>query len=68
MMRNMLIYFDLETHRGLLRRARHTLQRDGLLFLGSAGTTIMVDEGRERVNCGSFRPIPQTAGLAAVSA
>ena len=71
MMRNVLIYFDLETKRGILRRARQALRPDGLLFLGSAETTLMVDENWERLCCGasvSYRPIPQASRRAAVSA
>lgn len=51
-LRNVLIYFDLETKRAILRRARQALRPDGLLLLGSAETTIMVDDGWDRVPAG----------------
>lgn len=52
MLRNVLIYFDLETKRNILRRARQALRPDGCLFLGSTETTVMVDEAWARVACG----------------
>ncbi len=68
MLRNVLIYFDLETKRGILRRARMALRPDGSLFLGSAETTVMVDESWARVSCGAsvaYRPAAAVAGPAA---
>jgi chemotaxis protein methyltransferase CheR len=59
MLRNVLIYFDLETKRNILRRARQALRPDGCLFLGSAETTVMVDDSWARVSCGAsvaYRP------------
>ena len=60
MLRNVLIYFDLKTKRTILRRARQALRPDGYLFLGSAETTTLVDEGWERMPCGAtvaYRPL-----------
>lgn len=51
-LRNVLIYFDLDTKRAILRRARQALRPDGFLLLGSAETTVMVDDAWERVVVG----------------
>jgi chemotaxis protein methyltransferase CheR len=48
-LRNVLIYFDVETKRSVLRRVRSLLRPDGWLFLGSAETTIGIDGDFERV-------------------
>jgi chemotaxis protein methyltransferase CheR len=60
-MRNVLIYFELETKRDILARLRRTMQPDGYLFLGGAETTINIDENFERVQlersgCYQLRP------------
>ncbi len=52
-LRNVLIYFDLDTKRTILRRARQALRADGYLLLGSAETTVMVDDAWERVVIGN---------------
>jgi chemotaxis protein methyltransferase CheR len=51
-LRNVLIYFDVETKRQVLRRIAGVMRPDSWLFLGSAETTIGVDEGWERVPAG----------------
>jgi chemotaxis protein methyltransferase CheR len=48
-MRNVLIYFDSNTKRDILGRARQLLKPDGYLFLGCAETTMSLDEGFERM-------------------
>jgi chemotaxis protein methyltransferase CheR len=48
-LRNVLIYFDVPTRRAILGRAYDQLARDGVLFLGSAETTISLDDRFERV-------------------
>jgi chemotaxis protein methyltransferase CheR len=57
--RNVLIYFDVDTKRQVLQRVGTTLRPDGWLFLGSAETTIGIDDTFERVVAGrtsAYRP------------
>ena len=42
--RNVLIYFDIETKRHILRNIRKTLAPGGYLILGSSETTLNIDE------------------------
>ena len=48
-MRNVLIYFDLETKKTILGKVRRLLKPDGYLFLGGGETTINLDNAFERV-------------------
>jgi chemotaxis protein methyltransferase CheR len=48
-MRNVLIYFDIETKQQILGKVRRLLRPDGWLFLGGAETTINLDEAFERI-------------------
>lgn len=41
--RNVLIYFDTATKRGILNRIKTVLQPEGMMFLGTAETTINID-------------------------
>ena len=50
--RNVLIYFDVETKRSVLGQVSSMLRPDGWLFLGSAETTIGIDDRFERVVAG----------------
>lgn len=47
--RNVLIYFDMDTKKAILRKARRLLRRDGYLFLGTGETTINLDDEFDRV-------------------
>ena len=51
-MRNVLIYFDIDTKRRLLGRLRQTLQTEGFLVLGGAETTTNLDDGYAPVRIG----------------
>lgn len=53
MLRNVLIYFDLDTKRRILDRARSVLAPDGYLILGASETTMGIHEGFERVAAGA---------------
>ena len=48
-MRNVLIYFGVDTKKQILRKVRSMLRPDGLLFLGGAETTFNLDDAFERV-------------------
>lgn len=48
-MRNVLIYFSLETKRQILGKVRKVMRPDGYLFLGGAETTINIDDAYDRV-------------------
>jgi chemotaxis protein methyltransferase CheR len=47
-LRNVLIYFDLETKRDILRRTHRVVAPDGFLLLGSSETTLDMDDHWER--------------------
>jgi chemotaxis methyl-accepting protein methylase len=49
LLRNVLIYFDVQTRQQILGRVRRVLQPDGYLLLGGAETTINLD--------GAFVPV-----------
>ena len=49
MMRNVLIYFDVDTKRAVLRRVRAALRPGGYLLLGGSETTLTLDDKFERV-------------------
>jgi chemotaxis protein methyltransferase CheR len=50
--RNVLIYFDLPTKQRILRDIRGTIFRGGCLVLGSAETTLSVDDSFQRRSLG----------------
>lgn len=52
LMRNVLIYFDVETRRKVLGRVRRLLRPGGYLLLGSAETTLNLDDLFVRVQSG----------------
>jgi chemotaxis protein methyltransferase CheR len=52
-MRNVLIYFDASTKRGILTRLRQVLVPDGFLVLGGAETTTNLDDAYAPVRVGA---------------
>jgi chemotaxis protein methyltransferase CheR len=52
LLRNVLIYFDVETKRAILRRMRERLAPQGTVFLGGAETAVGLDEGYAQVALG----------------
>lgn len=65
--RNVMIYFDVETKRGILKRIRQCLQPQGVLFLGTAETTMNIDPGWLAVTLGKAT-VYQSAPAMAVAA
>jgi chemotaxis protein methyltransferase CheR len=60
MLRNVMIYFDVEAKKQILSKIRRMLKRDGHLFLGGAETTMGLDEGFQRMQferAGCYRTI-----------
>lgn len=69
-LRNVLIYFDIETKRAILRKMRTLLRPDGWLFLGSAETTIGIDSEFERTSVGrtsAYRPRAASQALTSMA-
>lgn len=48
-LRNVLIYFDVETKKDILTRMRKVLKPDGYLILGAAETTLNLDDKYKRL-------------------
>ncbi len=48
-MRNVLIYFDVDTKKTILAKTRKLMEPGALLFLGGAETTVNIDDAFERV-------------------
>ncbi len=48
-LRNVLIYFDVETKQRILAQVRRVLRPDGFLLLGNSETTLGVDDTFERL-------------------
>ena len=54
LLRNVMVYFETETKRRILRRIRHQLCYDGYMFLGGAESTLMLDDAFTRIQNGRF--------------
>jgi len=52
LLRNVLLYFDVETRRAVLRNVARALRPDGFLVLGGGETTLTLDESYEPVQFG----------------
>jgi len=52
LLRNVLIYFDMQTKKAILSRVRRVLRPDGYLFLGAAENLLNVDDTFDRVAMG----------------
>lgn len=52
LLRNVLIYFQDDTKKGILAKVRDFLSPEGYLCLGTAETTLNLDDGFERVQLG----------------
>jgi len=66
--RNVLIYFDMNTKKKILERARRLMKPDGYLFLGGAETTLNLDDSFERTlagTAGCYRLRPPIVGAKA---
>src|SRR5207247_2328683 len=48
LLRNVLIYFDVESRKRILAKVRRVLRPEGYLLLGSAETTLTLDENFDR--------------------
>lgn len=53
LLRNVLIYFDVDTKRKVLDMVRRTMRPGALLILGAAETVLGLDDRWERVPCGT---------------
>jgi chemotaxis protein methyltransferase CheR len=70
LIRNVMIYFDVEAKKTILKRIRSCLQPHGHLFLGTAETTINLDPNWAPVTTGKcvtyqIAPAAQAVGVAA---
>ena len=52
LLRNVLIYFDMQIKKQILAKVRQVLRPQGYLFLGGAETTLYLDDAFERVQIG----------------
>ncbi len=60
-LRNVLIYFDLETKQEIFKKVRKCLSPDGYLFLGAAETPHRIDESFHKVAIKTatiYQPVP----------
>ena len=57
-LRNVMIYFDVETKKAILGRVARLLRPDGYLLLGGAETTLNLDDSFRRVGAPEGRVLP----------
>src|SRR5262249_53053714 len=50
LLRNVMIYFEVETKKSILRRVARVLRLDGYLVLGGAETTFALDDSYSRID------------------
>jgi chemotaxis protein methyltransferase CheR len=63
-LRNVLIYFDLETKRTVLTHVRRVLRPGGFLVLGGAESTLNLDDAFQRMELGRAVVFRHTGGAA----
>jgi chemotaxis protein methyltransferase CheR len=63
-LRNVLIYFDLDTKRTVLSQVRKVLRPGGFLVLGGAESTLNLDEAFQRMELGRAVVFRHTGGAA----
>lgn len=66
-LRNVLIYFDVNTKRDILRRVRDVMAPDGYLFLGAAEMTMGVDDSWDRIPAGKSSVYQARSGAPALA-
>ncbi|MBX7148500.1 protein-glutamate O-methyltransferase CheR [bacterium] len=50
LVRNVLIYFDVDVKKAILKKVRELMKPDGYFFLGGGETTLMLDDNFDRLN------------------
>jgi chemotaxis protein methyltransferase CheR len=64
-LRNVMIYFDVETKKSILKRLTDLLRPDGYLFLGGSETTLGLSDAFQRVepnNAGVYQRVSDAPG------
>lgn len=65
--RNVLIYFNVETKQSILKRMRQQLHPQGVLFLGASETTFNIDPSWQAVTSGNVTYYQPNAAVAAAA-
>ena len=61
LLRNVMIYFDVDTKKNILNRMTRVLRPDGYLILGGSETTFNLDDSYRRIpdlKSGFYRLVP----------
>jgi chemotaxis protein methyltransferase CheR len=66
--RNVMIYFDVESKKTILKRIRQCLQPQGYLFLGTAETTLNIDPEWQPATFGKATVYQMLAAKSALAA